>query len=81
MRLKIIAVDFIHLVLSFVLIASMPAMAQTGTTTVAPLGFAVGKATLKEVKTGVPNRAGLGSECGCRGAQLRETRMAHGDAA
>ncbi len=62
MRLKIIAVDFIHLVLSFVLIASMPAMAQTGTTTVAPLGFAVGKATLKEVKTGVPNRAGLGSE-------------------
>lgn len=62
MSLKTFAVGFIHLVLSFVLMASMPAMAQTSTTAVAPLGFAIGKATLKEVKDGVPGGAKLSNE-------------------
>lgn len=59
MSLNIFAVGFIHLALSFVLMASMPAMAQTSTATVAPLGFAVGNATLKEVKAGMPGHAGF----------------------
>lgn len=62
MSLKTFAVGFSHLVLSFVLMASMPAMAQTNAATVAPLGFAVGKATLKEVKAGVPGGAKLSNE-------------------
>lgn len=62
MSLKTFAVGFIHLVLSFVLMASMPAMAQTNTATVAPLGFVVGKATLKEIKDGVPGSAKLSNE-------------------
>lgn len=62
MSLNIFAVGFIHLVLSFVLMASMPAMAQTNAATVAPLGFAVGKATLKEVNKGVPGSAKLSNE-------------------
>lgn len=62
MSLKTFAVGFIHLVLSFVLMASMPVMAQTNAPTVAPLGFAVGKATLKEVKAGVPGGAKLSND-------------------
>jgi len=62
MSLKIFAVGFIHLVLSFVLMASMPAMAQTATPGVSPLGFTIGKATLKEVKAGVPGSAKLSSK-------------------
>lgn len=62
MSLKTFAVGFIHLVLSFVLMAFMPAMAQTATPGVSPLGFAVGKATLKEVKDGVPGGAKLSNE-------------------
>ncbi len=62
MSLKTFAVGFIHLALSFVLMVFMPAMAQTSTATVAPLGFAIGKATLKEVKDGVPGGAKLSNE-------------------
>ncbi len=59
MILKSFAVGFAYLVLSFVLVTPMPAMAQTGAATVAPLGFVVGKATLKEVKAKVPASAKL----------------------
>lgn len=74
MSLNIFAVGFIHLALSFVLMASMPVMAQTNASTVAPLGFAIGKATLKEVKAGVPRRAhlrGLGTNLYFRGPGLK----------
>ena len=74
MSLKTFAVGFIHLVLSFVLMASMPAMAQTNAATVAPLGFAISKATLKEVNKEVPGGAKLknnGTNLYSRGVMLQ----------
>lgn len=74
MRLKALAVGFIHLILSFVLMTSMSAMAQTNAATVAPLGFAIGKATLKEVNKGVPGGAKLknnGTHPTSRGVMLQ----------
>lgn len=54
--------------------APMPAMAQTSMPAVAPLGFAIGKATLKEVKAGVPGGARLknnGTNLYSRGVMLQ----------
>lgn len=62
MRPVTTAARFRYLFLGITLLTTVPAVAQTATSGVSPLGFAIGKATLKEVKAGVPGGARLSSE-------------------
>lgn len=62
MGLKALIWGAVYLVMAGVLVISVPVLAQTNTSSVAPLGFAVGKVTLKEVNKAVPGSAKLNNE-------------------